>query len=80
MFQVREKDSELKAMNENIEKMQSITQRLVADGGNEADSASPARCIKDVKMEYDEGYFNTYSHFNIHHEMLSVSLKSSVIA
>jgi protein arginine N-methyltransferase 3 len=80
MFQVKEKDSELKAMTENIEKMRSVTQRLVADGGNEAGSAFPAHCIKDVRMKYDEGYFNTYSHFSIHHEMLSVSLKSSVVA
>lgn len=65
----------MKAMRENIEKMRHITQQLVADGGNEADAASPVHCIKAINMEYDEGYFNTYSHFSIHHEMLSVSLK-----
>jgi protein arginine N-methyltransferase 3 len=80
MFQVREKDFELKAMRENMEKMRRITQELMADGGNEADAALPAHCIKAIKMECDEGYFNTYSHFSIHHEMLSVSSKPAIVA
>jgi protein arginine N-methyltransferase 3 len=75
MFQVKEKDSELEAMRKDMDKMRCVTQRLVADGGNEAGLTSPAHCIKAIKVEYDEGYFNTYSHFSIHHEMLSVSLK-----
>jgi protein arginine N-methyltransferase 3 len=65
---------------EDMEKMRRVTQELVADGGNEADSTSPAHYIKSVKMEYDEGYFNTYSHFSIHHEMLSVSFKSAILS
>ncbi|PNF31442.1 Protein arginine N-methyltransferase 3 [Cryptotermes secundus] len=76
-LQIREKDSELKTMTENVEKMRHITQELVADGRNEADSASPAHCIKAIKMECDEGYFNTYSHFGIHHEMLSDHVRTS---
>ena len=32
------------------------------------------RCVKNVSWEVDKGYFNTYSHFAIHHEMLTVLL------
>lgn len=30
-------------------------------------------CVSTVAVEDDQGYFNTYSHFGIHHDMLSVS-------
>ena len=30
------------------------------------------RCVKNVGSNSDQGYFNTYSHFAIHHEMLTV--------
>ena len=30
------------------------------------------RCVKNVGAKSDQGYFNTYSHFAIHHEMLTV--------
>jgi protein arginine N-methyltransferase 3 len=58
---------------ENMEKMRCVTQKLVAGEGSEEDSSLPPRCIKAIRLEGDEGYFNTYSHFSIHHEMLSVS-------
>jgi len=56
-----------------MEKMRHMAQELVAGGGGEGDSSSPAHCVMNIKLEDDEGYFNTYSHFSIHHEMLSVS-------
>lgn len=31
------------------------------------------RTVGDIRPEEDEGYFNSYAHFDIHHEMLSVS-------
>jgi hypothetical protein len=58
---------------ESMEKMRCVTQELVAGGGSEEDSSLPPQRIKAIKPEEDEGYFNTYSHFSIHHEMLSVS-------
>lgn len=33
---------------------------------------SKDRCVKKVSSNSDQGYFNTYSHFAIHHEMLTV--------
>lgn len=32
-----------------------------------------ARTVGDMRPEEDEGYFYSYAHFDIHHEMLSVS-------
>lgn len=30
-------------------------------------------CVGSVPLQQDEGYFQTYSHYGIHHDMLSVS-------
>jgi protein arginine N-methyltransferase 3 len=57
-------------------KMRHLAQELVVGGECEGDTPVPAQCIKAMKLKDDEGYFNTYSHFSIHHEMLSVSLKA----
>ena len=33
---------------------------------------SKEKCEQRVSSEIDKGYFNSYSHFAIHHEMLTV--------
>lgn len=46
-------------------------QKLVFD--DDDDTIKPKeRCVKNVQSKSDQGYFNTYSHFAIHHEMLTV--------
>lgn len=62
-----------------MEKMRVVTQELVAGEGSEEDLSLLSQCVKAVKLEGDEGYFSTYSHFSIHHEMLSVSQKSVTV-
>ncbi|KDR16996.1 protein arginine N-methyltransferase 3 isoform X3 [Zootermopsis nevadensis] len=74
--QVLEKDLEINTLMENIEKMRCVTQELVAGEESEENSSLP-QCIKAIKLEGDEGYFNTYSHFSIHHEMLSDHVRTS---
>lgn len=37
--------------------------------------ASSSNCVGSVPLQQDEGYFQTYSHYGIHHEMLSVSFR-----
>lgn len=44
-------------------------QKLVFD---EDDDKPKERCVKSIGTNSDQGYFNTYSHFAIHHEMLTV--------
>jgi hypothetical protein len=58
-----------------MEKMRRLAQELVVGDEHEGDTSLPTQCIKTMKLK-DDGYFNTYSHFSIHHEMLSVSLKA----
>lgn len=34
-------------------------------------SVVDAKCVANVPLKHDEGYFQTYSHYGIHHDMLS---------
>ncbi|KFB37344.1 hypothetical protein ZHAS_00004637 [Anopheles sinensis] len=34
-------------------------------------------CVSSVSVDDDQGYFNTYSHFGIHHDMLSDEVRTS---
>lgn len=49
--------------------MQQKVQRLVLDDDTDD---SPRKRMNSEGVVDDEGYFNTYSHFAIHHEMLTV--------
>lgn len=53
--------------------MKEKAQRLVLD--DEPVNTSSERCVKNKSLDCDEGYFNTYSHFAIHHEMLTVIIE-----
>ena len=62
---------------QQIEEMQRRAQALVLDDDTDIHSTSDEnapRCVKSIRAHDDEGYFSTYSHFAIHHEMLTVSL------
>lgn len=52
-----------------MEEMKEKAQKLIlGDDLDEKEKNVPVNA-----SNVDEGYFNTYSHFAIHHEMLSVS-------
>jgi hypothetical protein len=53
-----------------------LAQELVVGEEFEGDTSLPVQCVKAMKVKDDEAYFDTYSHFSIHHEMLSVSSKA----
>lgn len=56
--------------------MQHKVQGLVLDDDNDEDKTAGSkapRCVKSIGADDDDGYFSTYSHFAIHHEMLTVS-------
>lgn len=55
-----------------MEKMKRITKNLI-DNSKAGDA--PENCVASIRLENDQGYFSTYSHFGIHHEMLSVSIE-----
>jgi hypothetical protein len=64
---------------ESLKKMRHLAQELVVGEECEGDTSLPVQCVKTMKMKDDEAYFDTYSHFSIHHEMLSVSLKAVTV-
>lgn len=53
-----------------MEEMKEKAQKLIL--GDDLDEKENA-LINTHNPNVDKGYFNTYSHFAIHHEMLSVS-------
>lgn len=65
---------------EDMEKMRKITRNLVENSGSICDEKTKNyiddKCVASVRLDHDQGYFNTYSHFGIHHEMLSVFINN----
>lgn len=43
---------------------------------NSTKRVTATNCVGSVPLQQDEGYFQTYSHYGIHHDMLSVSFSS----
>lgn len=69
---MHEKDEALKRVLSDMEKMKKITKNLI-DNTKSGDTITP-NCVSSIGLENDQGYFNSYSHFGIHHEMLSVNI------
>lgn len=49
-----------------------IDNKTDSSNGNVSENEMPKN-VAGVSVQDDEGYFNTYSHYEIHHDMLSVS-------
>lgn len=69
----------MSVLTESLKKMRRLAQELVVGEECERDASLPSQCIRAMKMKVDEAYFDTYSHFSIHHEMLSVSFKAVTV-
>ncbi|CAG2068628.1 unnamed protein product, partial [Timema podura] len=67
--QVQEKDAVLEGMLQDMEVMRGATRHLLGSSKC-SESAEPLleRGVKSISLQDDEGYFNTYAHFGIHHE------------
>ncbi|GLH05504.1 Histone-arginine methyltransferase CARMER [Gryllus bimaculatus] len=70
-LEVQEKDALMQNMLEDMERMRQVTQNLMKIGAGEELSVSQPKCVGNRSLAEDEGYFSTYAHFSIHHEMLS---------
>merc|ERR1719234_2376652 len=84
--EVQEKEARLRAVMEDMTKMQSIAQHLMgpstsssSSGASEAETSSdlPAN-VSELKStsSIDGEYFSSYDHYGIHHEMLSDSVRT----
>lgn len=62
----------LSAALQQINEMKTVAAKIVC-GDVTAEENELDRKISIMKLTDDNGYFRTYSHFGIHHEMLSVS-------
>lgn len=70
---MQEKDEALKRALDDMEKMKKITKNLI---DNTKSGDAPQNCVASIRLENDQGYFSTYSHFGIHHEMLSDTVRT----
>lgn len=80
--QLAEKDILLEHLIGQIERMKTSYHGLIerTDSNNvpaliglSSDADISQTYVGQVPVKEDEGYFNTYAHFDIHHDMLSVS-------
>lgn len=69
-IQVRQKDNLLQNALKDISKMREVTRTIVESG----DKNMLATEVGALPISCDSNYFNSYSHFAIHHEMLHVSI------
>ncbi|KAG7174128.1 arginine N-methyltransferase 3-like [Homarus americanus] len=59
-------------LTEIISKQREVMQRMLqAVQANSKNDDVLVKTVGDMRPEDDEGYFNSYAHFDIHHEMLS---------
>lgn len=71
---------------DDMETMKKSMQNIMSDGGGDVsnDPAVVLNCVGKVNIEDDQGYFNSYAHFGIHHDMLfdkvrTESYKSAIL-
>lgn len=71
---MKEKEALLQKAATDMEKMKSTLQKVV---GNQAELQyllqPQEKRVGCIRLSDDQEYFNSYAHFGIHHEMLSVS-------
>ncbi|KAK5643429.1 hypothetical protein RI129_007274 [Pyrocoelia pectoralis] len=73
-LQVREKDNLLKNAMQDMAKMREVTKTIVESGDSKI--LIPTN-VASIPAGYDNEYFNTYSHYGIHHEMLSDTVRTT---
>ncbi|KAK0162858.1 hypothetical protein PV327_006600 [Microctonus hyperodae] len=67
--QLEQRETACGLAKQQIDEMQSKVQNIISE--NENNDILPKRRMNEEGAIDDEGYFNTYSHFAIHHEMLT---------
>lgn len=71
---MQQKDSLLQQAAADIETLRKSIHDMIQRQNNGTESKVDAKKVSDVQ---DNGYFETYAHYGIHHDMLSVSRFSS---
>ncbi|XP_050297614.1 protein arginine N-methyltransferase 1 [Anthonomus grandis grandis] len=72
-LQLKQRDMLIESFQKDMEKMKQVTRTLVVDsGGDSITKMSPS----DSSLGDSDGYFGSYSHFGIHHEMLNDKVRT----
>ncbi|TMW52058.1 hypothetical protein DOY81_002838 [Sarcophaga bullata] len=70
--QVKIQQVQLEQASHDMETMRKGFQKLLAKDDKKSDGGKEKlTCVSSVSLKADEGYFDSYAHFGIHHEMLS---------
>uniref|UniRef100_A0AAG5CMT7 type I protein arginine methyltransferase n=1 Tax=Anopheles atroparvus TaxID=41427 RepID=A0AAG5CMT7_ANOAO len=89
--QLREKENLLQHAASSMEKMKQSFRNVMEESAPSKEAVKGAggdkklqqikkkleHCVSSVSVDDDQGYFNTYSHFGIHHDMLSDEVRTS---
>lgn len=70
-FQIKEKEDVISQLVSDMQRMKTTLGEVVV--GGESGGAILNQNVAAIRLEDDEEYFNSYSHFGIHHEMLAVN-------
>ncbi|XP_071522697.1 protein arginine N-methyltransferase 1-like isoform X2 [Panulirus ornatus] len=64
-------------LREIIDRQREVMQRMLQSvQANSKNDEVSVKTVGDLRPEEDEGYFNSYAHFDIHHEMLSDQVRT----
>ncbi|XP_023297668.2 protein arginine N-methyltransferase 1 [Lucilia cuprina] len=70
--QVKFQQEQLEQASQDMETMRKGFQRLMEKDDKKIETKNKnITCVSSVSLKADEGYFDSYAHFGIHHEMLS---------
>lgn len=80
--ELKEKEAFLSQAAEDIAKMRNVfhyflDKQTSHDEEQTAKDKELKNCVGSVSLKADEGYFSSYSHYGIHHEMLSDEVRTS---
>lgn len=67
------KMAQIEELQEVVAKQKEALHRLL---GETVEQTEMAKTVGEKRLEEDEGYFNSYAHFDIHHEMLSDKVRT----
>lgn len=69
---IKLQQDQLEQASQDMETMRKGFQRLMEKEDKNLDNKDKTtNCVSSVSLKADEGYFDSYAHFGIHHEMLS---------
>lgn len=75
--QIAEQARLLQQANEDMERMRSDYKELLQKVHEDKESKPSGDAVPRNNPNWDKEYFNSYSHFGIHHEMLSDKVRTS---